>query len=60
MPKSEITVTIDLEPWFTVLAKNLGDSLAKTVAEGMPLEIAVEIMEDALRTAIMRGAVRQE
>lgn len=55
MPESEVTVTIDFEPWFSVLTKNLGDSLAKTVAEGMPPEIAVEIMEDALRMVIPKA-----
>ncbi len=50
-----LIVTIDLNPWFTTLTKELAAVLAKCVDDGMPIDAAEEILRDALSHAVRSG-----
>lgn len=51
----ELTIEIGLKPWFTTLNNGLSTVLIKCVNEGMPVDVAEEILKDALSYAIRNG-----
>lgn len=52
-----VEVQINIQPWFTTLTSELSKALIACIKDGMPINVAEDLIKDALRNAITEAVL---